>query len=375
MVSERFHRRPYPSCPAHITDQRVRVRDAMWMMIVAATGLIPMVRDQVTRSLLSLNSDDSLKDAARLLKRSRITGAPCYDDNSLDGILSRRDLLKTIAAVPEEIADDPGALEQQMASVREQTSCWEVMTNRPQTISPDVSLIEAARILAGKKLNRLIVKSKYSPVLGIISSTDVVFSLLGCGSDKGCGIDEGDEQIDWTQHVFRGGAELDVGSTGVAEHMATDLLVVSPELSLEDAARVLKEGQVTGAPVMEADTLVGVLSRNDLLKALAAVPDDDATFKEQISALWKQPVSSVMSNQPRTITPDTSVYEASKIMVTDQLNRLLVTNAHGKLCGIVSSTDVVFAMLGGDEDEENEVAWLEDADRFGHMQGHMQGMY
>ena len=39
--------------------------------------------------------------------------------------------------------------------------------------------------------------------------------------------------------------------------------------------------------------------------------------------------------------------DAGKIMARDRLNRLLVTDEDGDLCGIVSSTDVVFVLLGG----------------------------
>ena len=98
-------------------------------------ALLPMVRDQVSRSLYTLNSDDSLAVAATLLKQSRVTGAPCYDDNSLDGILSRNDLLKTIAAVPAHAASDPKSLEQHLTTIREQ-EVWRVMTRTSRRLLP-----------------------------------------------------------------------------------------------------------------------------------------------------------------------------------------------------------------------------------------------
>ena len=359
------------------------------MLFVASAvhGLqVPMVKDHVTRSMLSLDSEDNLMDAARLLKRSRITGAPVYEDNALDGILSRNDLLRAVVSIPSDA--EASDFEQQLKVARTK-EVWRVCTSKPETVSPDASMIEASQILAENKINRLMVKSKASPVLGIISSTDVVFAFLGCGGEEGCSTEGGaadDEPIDWNEHVYVGREEAagfededDDGQCNaftaaecVREHMATELITVSPDDNLEDAARVLKEAHVTGAPVMQGSKVVGVLSRNDLLKALAKLPADDGDFAKHADELRERPVRDVMTQEPQTIFPSISMLDAGKIMARDRLNRLLVTNESGELCGIVSSTDVVFVLLGGCtgdddlDDEECSVA-LRSSDRTGHM--------
>ena len=144
--------------------------------------------------------------------------------------------------------------------------------------------------------------------------------------------------------------------------MATSLIVASPEMSLGEAARLLKAARVTGAPVLDGNKLVGVLSRNDLLRALAEIsPEGD--YKAQVAELNAKQVASVMStggrsleststwdNPPcvdrnlprrqkhrfqashaapacaglRTISTDSSMLEAAQIMAEKRLNRLLV---------------------------------------------------
>jgi len=356
----------------------------MLVLAVAAAGLVPMVSDHVSRSLLTLDSEDSLGYAARLMKHARITGAPVYDDNSIDGILSRNDLLRTIAT---ETSDAAHGLDEQLDDIRLR-EVWRVMTSRPPTVSPDASMVEAANIMAETKLNRLMVKAKYGAVLGILTSTDVVFAMLGCGGPEGCivgdgaGGEEEPEPIDWSRHFYEH-EEVEVLRGSVGESMARRLVVVSPDMCLEDAARVLKEGRVTGAPVMDGEKLVGVLSRNSLLKALATLPDDAAAFVPAVEAMRHQPVSTVMNDQPKTISPSTSMVEAAKIMAAEKLNRLLVTSGPGRLCGIASSTDAVFVLLGACAEGDDECVDFEDdfdmdevwQERLGGPLGHMGTMY
>ena len=117
--------------------------------------------------------------------------------------------------------------------------------------------------------------------------------------------------------------------------------------------------------VGEDDELIGVISRNDLLKALLTIPTDldsaDA-FGKSIEQLEGMLVSDVMSKASICISPKATMLEAAKMLAREKLNRLMVVDpVSGALCGVLSSTDVVFAMLGcgvgvgeGDDDQVEE---------------------
>jgi len=179
-----------------------------------------------------------------------------------------------------------------------------------------------------------------------------------------------DEPIDWDKHIFERECDIECGVYGVVPYMSTKLITVCADMCLENAARVLKEARVTGAPVMDGDRLVGVLSRNNLLRALATMPADESEFVQNAEAMRNTPVRNVMceTEDLPTISPSTTVLEAARIMAESRLNRLLVTDSPGKLCGILSSTDAVFAMLGmnGDDDDDDESEEKLD-DRLGHL--------
>jgi len=337
-----------------------------------------MVRDHLSSSLLTLDEMDTLRDSARLLKRARITGAPVLDGSSLSGIMSRNDLLRAIDQVPSDTT--PEAFETQIGEIQEQ-NVWQVMADSPITIPPEVSLMAAARKMQEKKLNRLMVKGQYSSMLGIISSTDVVFTMLGTDATAAASVDP-------SQYEYK--AELDAEETEecalgscVRGHMATDLVCMKADMTLKEVACLLRAARVTGAPVIDENgALLGVVSRNDLLIALTnriseaveeAGGDAFATATAEVEA---ERLETVMSREPITISPGASMLEATKILAREKLNRLMVTNPQtGALCGILSSTDVVFAMLGCDyslDEEEEEDAGIDER-RLGNL--YRKGIY
>ena len=57
-------------------------------------------------------------------------------------------------------------------------------------------MLDAAKILAREKLNRLVVTDPESKqLIGIISSTDVTFAMLGCGASDDDEEEESDEEL------------------------------------------------------------------------------------------------------------------------------------------------------------------------------------
>uniref|UniRef100_A0A7S2IS18 CBS domain-containing protein n=1 Tax=Haptolina brevifila TaxID=156173 RepID=A0A7S2IS18_9EUKA len=335
-------------------------------MVATVPRGVPLVIDHLSPSLLTIDEMDSLRDAARLLKRARITGAPVLDGSSLSGILSRNDLLRAIDKIPSETS--VAEFDIKLEAIQKQ-EVWQIMSESPMTIQPEVSLLAAARVMQEKKLNRLMVKAQFSTMLGIISSTDIVFTLLGCTTEACADMEISDYLLrapEDTDHSDDGLCSL---GTTVSEHMATSLYVMRPDMSLGDAARLLRAAKITGAPVVDYnDQTVGVVSRNDLLKALAArvSPDVEAagTFATAIEELKASKVSSLMNDTPITVSADAPMLEAAKMMAQSKLNRLMVTGPKDDaLCGIISSTDVVFAMLGCTYTLDNDSSLEDDGER------------
>ncbi|MGH7934131.1 MAG: CBS domain-containing protein [Candidatus Binataceae bacterium] len=111
------------------------------------------------------------------------------------------------------------------------------MTPNPTSIRPDDTLAAAKALMNAEGFRHLPVVGD-SGLVGILTPED----------------------------VYRHGARL--SHTRVDAAMKPNPIIVRPETSVEDAARILLSHKIRGLPVVEKDQLVGMITTTDLLKAL-----------------------------------------------------------------------------------------------------------
>jgi CBS domain-containing protein len=126
----------------------------------------------------------------------------------------------------------------------------------------------------------------------------------------------------------------------VQDVMTRARVVESPADSLRSAAMVMWKQQTGSLLVMDGDTLLGIVTERDIMKAIAAGSDADAT-----------PISAVMTANVMTVSPTTSLPEAARHMATRWIRHLPVID-EGKVVGLVSQRDLcgVLAALGSEAD-------------------------
>ncbi len=134
------------------------------------------VIDLMTAEVVTVRPETPLKEAARRMVRARVSGLPVTDDSgTLVGIISEADFLHR--EVARERPRRHGLLDALVggdSSLAEAELVGEAMTERVVTISPDASLAEAARIMAGHDVKRLPVVDSDGQVLGVLSRADIV---------------------------------------------------------------------------------------------------------------------------------------------------------------------------------------------------------
>jgi len=145
----------------------------------------------------------------------------------------------------------------------------------------------------------------------------------------------------------------------VREIMTRNPVRAAPDTTALAAARIMAAAGVSGLPVLDGQTVVGVLSAKDLLRLLALPAESSAAAllarllspdacSDPLAAptLGETPVSSLMTSPAVVVGPDTLRSQAAGIMAQRGINRLPVVDAAG-LCGIVSRGDVVRSCRGG----------------------------
>jgi len=123
----------------------------------------------------------------------------------------------------------------------------------------------------------------------------------------------------------------------VKEIMTKDVQCISPDTTLQDAARKMRDLNVGPLPICDNDRLGGMVTDRDIIIRGVAEGRNPGTT----------PVRDVMSSNVFWIFEDQDVHEASDLMKEKQIRRLLVLNRDKRLVGIVSLGDL--AVDTGDE--------------------------
>jgi predicted transcriptional regulator len=121
-----------------------------------------------------------------------------------------------------------------------------------------------------------------------------------------------------------GGAEALHGSVAtVRDVMTTSVISVSPEESVDEAARLLTFHDVSGLPVCADGKVIGVVSEADLIGKSGATVGD------------------VMTSPAVTASESTGLQHVAEQLTQQRIRRVPVVNADGQLIGIVSRRDVL----------------------------------
>ena len=131
----------------------------------------------------------------------------------------------------------------------------------------------------------------------------------------------------------------------IARRMTRNPVTATPDMSIGEASDLMKREKVHRLPVLDKNkNLVGVITEKDVLYASPS-PATSLSIHEMAYLLSKLKVKDLMTRDVVTITEDTTVEEAARLMVDQDLSCLPVINASGKLVGIVSKSDMFRILL------------------------------
>jgi CBS domain-containing protein len=119
----------------------------------------------------------------------------------------------------------------------------------------------------------------------------------------------------------------------LAEVMTPDVVTLSPEASVGDAAQVMVRGGFGSVVVVQGRMLLGILTERDVLRAAAEEVD-----------LREAPVDRWMTPEPETALPDLDTEDAAALMLSRGFRHLPVV-VDGELIGMVSLRDVLSARI------------------------------
>jgi CBS domain-containing membrane protein len=141
----------------------------------------------------------------------------------------------------------------------------------------------------------------------------------------------------------------------VAEIMTREVVWVRPDTPLADVAEAMGQRGVSGVPVLDDKRrVVGVVSEKDFLMRMGVL--ESQNFMTLVASclrskgcvalpIKKQAAGDLMSAPAVTVTPETRVKDLAELFAARHINRAPVTDAEGRLVGIVTRGDLVKATL------------------------------
>ena len=148
----------------------------------------------------------------------------------------------------------------------------------------------------------------------------------------------------------------------VGQIMERDPQAVRPDAGVESVIRTMREYDLPGLPVVnEGGRCVGMITEADLI-----LPDDEGDlhlphyvnifggtvfleplqrFEDRLRKAFASKAEDMMTPDPDTVSPDTTVEDAARLIHESGHNRLPVIE-HGRLVGMVTRVDVLGALVG-----------------------------
>ena len=163
----------------------------------------------------------------------------------------------------------------------------QIMTRSVITIAPDATILEAAKTMLQHHVSGLPVVDAAGALVGIVSEGDFIRrSEIGTQRKRGR----------WLKFLLGAGATATdyVRENGrkVSEVMTVEPITVGEDATLEDIVNTMETNHVKRLPVMENGKLVGIVSRANLLQAVAGlardIPDptaDDDHIRRRVIAV------------------------------------------------------------------------------------------
>ncbi len=126
-----------------------------------------------------------------------------------------------------------------------------VMTRNPFTIHEHDPVTDAQSLMRRERIHRLPVVNHAKKLVGIVSEKDLLYASPSPAS---------------TLNVYEMSNLL--AKLKVERVMTKDVITVTPDTLVEDAARILVDNNIGGVPVLDGEKLVGIVTESDLFRLL-----------------------------------------------------------------------------------------------------------
>jgi CBS domain-containing protein len=247
----------------------------------------------LTRNVVNVSPTTSVSEVIQTMHSKNISCIVVVEANKPIGIFTERNVVQVLA---ERGPDFDGR------EIRE------LMSSPVLTANQNVEVHIAYNLLVTHKIRRLVVVDDEGSVVGVITQSNLI------------------------EHL---GYEYFIEIKKVSQKKKKILFTISKDMTVPQALRGMARESLSCLVIAQDDRPVGILTERDV--ARLSVDRGD---------IWKLKVEQVMSSPVHTLSQQTPVHEAAKIMQKKNVRRVVVVDMDGKIVGLITQSDIVKGLEG-----------------------------
>jgi CBS domain-containing protein len=141
----------------------------------------------------------------------------------------------------------------------------DIMTKEPITVTPDMEIVKAAKILLEKGVNGVPVVDA-GKLVGILCQSDLIAQQKKLPLPSLFTLLDGFIPLASTKHYEK--VLQKIAAVTVADAMTSDPVTVNPDTTIEEIASLMVDKNFHTIPVVEKGKLVGIVGKEDVLRTL-----------------------------------------------------------------------------------------------------------
>ncbi len=142
----------------------------------------------------------------------------------------------------------------------------DVMTTDPVTVSPDMEITQAAKLLLDRKINGVPVVDDQGTLVGILCQSDLIVQQKKMPIPSVFTFMDGIISLTSMKHLEKEARKIT--ATTVAHAMTVNPVAIHPETTLETVAALMVDKKFHTLPVVADGKLVGIVGKEDVLKTV-----------------------------------------------------------------------------------------------------------
>ena len=256
-----------------------------------------MLRKQLneilTPNVISVSPTTPVSEAIRTMRSNNISCIVVLEGNEPIGIFTERNVVQVLAERGPDFDD---------REIRE------LMSSPVLTANKHTELYAAYNLLVTHKIRHLVVVDDENHAIGVVTQSNLIEYL---------------------------GYEYFIEVKKVSEVMTKVLFTISKDMTVSQALSDMARESLSCLVIAQDDRPVGILTERDVARLLVDRGD-----------VWQLKVEEVMSSPVQTLSQQTPVHEAAKIMQQEKIRRVVVVDEDGKIVGLTTQSDIVKGLQG-----------------------------